>query len=152
MADPLYANRAGKDFSLRGDSPCRDLASYRAPATGGQPSGAGIVLDPPRSALKPGKGIPITGRVTGAHRPRHVVLRTRRGKRWKRVGKARVGRNGRFKLHVRLRSGHGSKRSRRGSRLAIRKVRLSRHTHALRMRATATHLGGSNTVRLRVRR
>jgi hypothetical protein len=150
MADPVYANRAGKDFTLRGDSPCRDLASYRAPS-GGAPAGAGIVLDAPRSALQPGRSIPISGRVTGAHPPRHVVLRTRRGKHWKRIGKARVNRRGRFKLRVRLRSRRGAKHSRRGSKLTVRKVGLSRHTRALRMRATATRLGQSNTVRVRVR-
>jgi hypothetical protein len=153
LADPQYVNRAGKDFSLRGDSPCRDLASYRTPSgsSGGQPSGVGIVLDAPRSALQPGRSVPITGRVTGAHRPRHVVLRTRRGKHWRRIGEARLNRDGRFKLRVRLRSRHGSKRSLGHSRLAVRKLRLSRHTRALRMRATATHVGRSNTVRVRLR-
>jgi len=147
LADPLYVNRAGKDFSLRGNSPCRDLASYRTPSGGGKPSVTGIVLDAPQTALQPGRSVPITGRVTGARPPRHVVLRTRRGKQWRRIGKARVNRNGRFKLRVKLRSRHGSKR-----RLAVRKVRLSRRTRALRMRATATSVGRSNTVRVRVRR
>jgi hypothetical protein len=153
MADPLYVNRAGKDFSLRADSPCRNLASYRAPSSqpSAQPSGPGIVLDTPRSPLRKRRTIPITGRVTGSHPPRHVVLRTRRGKNWKRVGKARVRHNGRFKLHVHLRSRHGSKHSRRRSRITLHTVRISRHTRAVRMRATATHVQRSNTVRVRVR-
>jgi hypothetical protein len=152
LADPQYVNSAGKDFSLRPDSPCRDLASYRTPSGsgGGQPSGAGIVLDTPKSALQPGRSVPITGRVTGAHPPRQIVLRTRRGKHWRRIGKARVNGNGRFKLRVRLRS--GPKRLHRRSGLSVRTVRLARRTRALRMRATATRIGSSNTVRVRVRR
>jgi hypothetical protein len=143
LADPLYVNRDGKDFSLRADSPCRDLASYRTPAASDQRSAAGIVLYAPRTALKPGLSVPIKGRVTGVHLPHRVVLRARHGKHWRRVGTASVRGNGRFKLHVHLR---------RGSRLAIRRLMLSRRTRALRIRATATQLGGSNTVRLRVRR
>jgi hypothetical protein len=149
LADPGYLNRGGKDFGLRGDSPCRNLASYRTPASR-LAAGQAIVLDAPRAPLKPGRSTTLTGRVTGPKRPRHVVLRTRHGKRWKQIGKARVRRDGRFRTRVRLRKSraHGA---RRGGKLILRKVRLSSATHALSLRASGSGVGSSNTVRVRVR-
>jgi hypothetical protein len=149
MADPGFVNRAGKDFGLRRDSPCRDLVNYRAPVDRPGPA-AGIVLDSPHSPLKPGRSMALTGRVTGAKRPRHVILRTRHGKHWRRIGKARVGRDGRFKTRVRLRKRHAHGSRRRG-KLVLRKVHLSSATRALSLRASGSGVGSSNTVRVHVR-
>jgi parallel beta-helix repeat protein len=130
FADPGFTSRAAKDFTLRSDSPCRDLASYHSPASAPAPAASGIVLSAPRSAVRPGKPIPIRGRIKGRKRPRRVVLRTRRGKHWSKVTTVRVKRNGHFKGHARIRKAHRS----------------------YTLQAAARGVGHSNTVRVTIRR
>jgi hypothetical protein len=142
MADPLFVDRAEKDFGLRSDSPCRDLASYRAPARRPAAPGGEIVLNPPTTPLRSARPTILAGRVTGPRRPHHVVLHARRGKRWKKIGWARVRRSGRFKTRVRLQN----------RRVNASKVRLPRSTRAVLLRARARRVGSSNAVRVRVGR
>ncbi len=144
-ADPQYVNRAAKDFTLSAGSPCRNLASYRAPAV----AGVNIVLTAPSSA-RPGTTVPLKGRVTGPKHPRRIALRTRKGKRWKTVKTVRVDRKGNFKLRTRLHKSGRSGRS-HGRKLVLQSVRLSSSSR-LTLKAVAPGVGSSNTVKVRVRR
>jgi hypothetical protein len=148
LADPRYINRAGKDFRLAAGSPCGDLAHLVVP-TGTPTASAGgstITLTSGAAAVRPGTTVPLTGRITGTHRPTHVTLKVRHGKRWKRLARVRVRRNGHFRVRARL---HGKRRSRRGLRLAS--ARVSRTTRVLEVLAVAHGVGRSNTVRVRVK-
>jgi hypothetical protein len=147
FADPLYSNRPAKDFRLAAGSPCTDLEHARAkPAPG---AGSGIVLSAGRSGASPSATIRLRGRVSGPRRPGRVTLRARVGRRWKRIKRVRVRRDGRFSTRVRLRrrSARGASRS-----LVLQRARLSRATRALRLDAVAPGVGRSNTVRVKVKR
>ncbi len=146
LADPGYANRGGKNFTLTAGSPCRDLEHTTGnPASAVHPQ---IVLTSPATAAQPGQAVPLRGHVTADKRPTHVTLRVKRGKRWKKVGRARVRKDGRFSTKPRLRS----RRRGRGSpkRLRLRRATLSRRVRTIELRADAPGTGRSNTVRLRV--
>jgi hypothetical protein len=149
LADPGFVNRAAKNFSLRSDSPCRDLAHLVVPADGGgsQPGGGPtITLTSATGALQPGGAVPLSGQVKGGPSPSHVTLRVRRGKHWKRVARLRV-RSRRFAKRVRL---HG--RRSRSSSLRLSAARLSGATRVLRLQASAPGFGHSNVVLVRVAR
>jgi parallel beta helix pectate lyase-like protein len=146
LADPRYVNRAAKDFTLSANSPCRDLASYRTPAA----AVVSIVLSAPSSA-RTGTRVPISGRVTGPKRPRRITLRTRNGKRWKKVKSVRVDSKGHFKVRTRLRKSSRSGNNNR-RKLVLQAVKLSGNSRTLKLKAVASGIGSSNTVKVRVRR
>jgi hypothetical protein len=145
LRDPAYVNRGAKDFRLAAGSPCTDLAHLVVPSAPAAGAGATIILSSGTGAVRPGTTVPLTGRITGAHPPKHVTLKVRRGKRWKRLARVKVRRNGHFRTRARL---HGKRRSKRGLRLAS--ARVSRTTRVLKLRAVARGVGRSNTVRVRV--
>ena len=63
----------------------------------------------------------------------------------------RVDRKGHFKLRTRLRKSGRSGRN-HGRKLVLQSVRLSGNARTLRLKAVASGIGSSNTVKVRVRR
>jgi hypothetical protein len=145
LADPGFVNRPAKDFGLRADSPCRDLANLVVPGGGASVGRPTITLTSGSAAVLPGHSVPLSGRVTGGRHPKHISLKVRRGKRWTKVRKVRVRKDGRFSTRARLRG----KSSKHGLKLSS--ARVSRRAAVLRLSASAAGYGRSNTVLVRIR-
>jgi parallel beta-helix repeat protein len=153
MADPLYVNRAAKDFRLASNSPCQDLANASVKRAGSATQ-SGIELSTSRTSLRPGGQVVLTGKVAGATSG-SVTISVRRGKRWQRVKSIRVRRSGHFAGKSRLRrAGAGAHSSRRAAdrRLVLQGVGLSGVTRTLQLRASASGVGHSRTVKVRILR
>ena len=154
LADPLYVNRAAKDFRLRAGSPCLDLAARNAPQEPDPPHAsrrAGVLLQA-GTRLQPGRRANLVGRVLGQQRPTRVAIQVRVGSRWRRVIKVRTGADGSFGSRPLLRRRGRAGSSRAGRRLSLQRVRLSRGVRELRLRATVFGGASSPTVAIRIRR
>jgi parallel beta-helix repeat protein len=151
MGDPRYVNRAGGDFRLRPESGCLDLAGAAAATPAAADPVPRIVVSASTTATSPGGAFVLSGEVEGRRPPTCVVLKARRGKRWKRVARVRVKRDGRFstKLRVRHRHRRAARSGRRCHRL--RSAAVTSFGKAVKLTAFAPGFRRSNTVRVRVR-
>jgi hypothetical protein len=140
MAEPRFVDRAAKDFGLRSDSPC--LASWTQAENRSGAARPQIILSSARSTIRPGGRLPLRGRVIAAKPPRFIRLRAQRGGHWQRVMRIRVRKHGRFYAHLRVR---------RIGPLGLRSKGRPNNGRRLRLSASATGIGRSNTVRIRVR-
>ena len=151
MADPRYTDRAGKDFRLRPDSPCLNPSTATAATSAGS-TFPRIVVSSTTPSAPPGGVVVLKGKVEGGRPPSCVTLKTRRKRRWIRVAKIRVRRNGHFTTRIRLQRGRKTRaRSRRRCR-SHEHVGVSRSARALPLSASAPGFRRSNTVRVRIRR
>ena len=114
LADPDYANRSAKDFTLLPGSPCADILGRGAvgsnPASSGTKSSGESVklsLKTHRHNAKRGKKVRLSGRATNQRR---VAIEVNRRGNWRRVKRSSV-RHGSFQLSVRVRQ-HGTVRYR----------------------------------------
>jgi hypothetical protein len=150
-SNPRYVDRGAKDFRLLPDSPCLNLtgvaASFAAGAPGPSPR---IVVSANRASASPGAAVVLTGKVEGRRPPSCVVLKSRHGKRWRRLARVRVRRNGHFTTKLRVRRAHKHRRSRHRCR-RLRSTSVASFGRALKLSASAPGFGQSNTVRVRVR-
>jgi hypothetical protein len=150
-ADPGYVNRAAKDFRLRASSPCAGVTG--APAVAATASRAGkrrIVVTSSARSARLGGAVVLRGRVEGGTPPRCITLKIRRKRKWVRIARSRVGRDGSFSTTLRLKRGRKA-RSRRGC-ARHQRVAMPRSAKSMTLSASAPGFARSNSVRLRVRR
>ncbi len=149
VIEPRFLDRGGKDFRLRGDSPCLDLAPSLQPAARKAPQ-AGPGREPSQR-----HGRRLAGRPPAPERQGRVQERTRIGLeagdpegeargRWRRVGTMRL-RAGRYLYRPQL-------GRRRGAVRRFGGLRVKRGARVLRLRAHVKGAGRSNVVRIRVGR
>jgi hypothetical protein len=154
FADPLYANRGAKDFTLRAGSPCagllRGFSATRTPRKQARARRA-VVLHAPSHKLWTGGKLRLHGKVLGkANAKLRVRIMVRAGRHWRRLRGKWVNSDGKFATRSRLsHRGHG--RGAFGRRpLMLKRLRLPRGTHVFRVRAVVPAVGRSNILRVRI--
>lgn len=121
---PVYRNRGARDFTLAPGSACAKLVDGAL--------NVGIKLKAKKGSVRANTSLPLVGRTTGAEAGDAVAISIRIKRRWRRVGRAKVRRNGSFRVRVR--------------------VGVARKVKTARLRATVTGIGNSKPVKVKVRR
>jgi hypothetical protein len=150
VTEPRFVDRAGKDFRLRGDSPCLDSAPSLLPAARTAPAKRGLAvrLRSATAFVWPGGHLRLSARVVSksarAAASNRAILKVMRDGRWRRVGTMRP-RAGRYLYRPQL-------GPRRGAVRRFGGLRVKRGARVLRLRAHVKGAGRSNVVRIRVGR
>ena len=143
-------DRAAKDFRLRADSPCVNLAPSLQPAARKAPAKRGLAvrLRSATAVVWPGGHLRLRARVVSesarASASKRAILKVRRGGGWRRVGTMRLH-AGRYLYRPQL-------GTRRGALRRFGGLRVKRGARVLRLRAHVKGAGRSNVVRIRVGR
>jgi hypothetical protein len=157
LADPLYLDRAGKDFRLRSNSPCLELddrvASGSAPRSFPRTSRGGlrVLLTSLTRTLRPGTALRLVGQVDGGNGSARVTITVHAWDRWRPLERLWTRTDGLFSTRLclcRSRLRPGSHRDRRSLRL--RNMRLPQSAKRLRLRASARGIGRSAIVSIRI--
>ena len=154
VSDPDYVNRGDKDFRLRADSPCANLAATSQPATK-KPSARRRGRRPVRlrsntASVWPGGRLRLRAKVVSAaaraSASKRASLKVRRGGKWRRAGTMRL-RGGLYTYRPQLGKGRH-----RGAGRRFGGLRVRRSARVLVLRATVKGAGRSNIVRVRIGR
>ena len=150
VIEPRFLDRAGKDFRLRGDSPCLDSAPSLQPAARTAPAkqGLAVKLRSATAVVWPGGHLRLSARVVSksarASASKQAILKVKRDGGWRRVGTMRLH-AGRYLYRPQL-------GPRRGALRRFGGLRVKRGARVLRLRAHVKGAGRSNVVRIRVGR